>query len=72
MQEDNEKLRKRLVKKQRAEASAFKQQFSKYMIGKSDLFCPMNILGEFIKYTSEAIERNPNVKKIKLLRTYQK
>lgn len=38
-----------MLERRRQEVSAFKEYFEGFMIGKSDLFIHMNIIGEFIE-----------------------
>ncbi|EAS00609.2 DEAD/DEAH-box helicase (macronuclear) [Tetrahymena thermophila SB210] len=61
MIQEQKELKKKLVEKRREEIARFKEYFEKFMIGKSDLFIHMNIIGEFIE---KIYKDNPSTSKI--------
>jgi hypothetical protein len=42
-------MKKKALEKRREEIGKFKEYFEKFMIGKSDLFIHINIIGEFVE-----------------------
>lgn len=50
-----------MLEKRREEVGKFKEYFEQFMIGKSDLFISMNIIGEFIE---RIYKDNPSTNKI--------